>query len=124
MGFSDDVVLPPELQDAKLTDDCATNPTDPTISGQSVSHCSSNCTSELNSPVTSDPPGVASDLHVDLDEFKMMDSSWDQDVLLSNAGLPETNPLLELDSTISEDFQQVLNDWESHIDSLKVRNSM
>lgn len=56
-----------------------------------------------------------------VDEFPSLDSSWDQDVLLSNAVLPETNPLLELDNSIEEDFQQVLNEWESHIGALQVR---
>lgn len=49
--------------------------------------------------------------------------SWEQDVLLSNAGLPETNPLLldeDLDHTVGEDFQKMLNDWENHIGSLQV----
>ena len=49
---------------------------------------------------------------------------WDQDVLLSNAGLPETNPLLldeELDQNVGEDFQKMLNEWEHHIGSLQVR---
>ena len=44
--------------------------------------------------------------------------------LLSNAGLPETNPLLldqDLDSSVSEDFQKMLNEWENHIGSLQVR---
>lgn len=48
---------------------------------------------------------------------------WDQDVLLSNAGLPETNPLLldeDLDHSVGEDFQKMLNDWENHIGSLQV----
>merc|ERR1719433_848404 len=48
--------------------------------------------------------------------------SWDQDVLLSNAGLPETNPLLldqDLDNSVSEDFQKMLNEWENHIGSLQ-----
>ena len=43
--------------------------------------------------------------------------------LLSNAGLPETNPLLldqDLDSSVSEDFQKMLNEWENHIGSLQV----
>ena len=46
--------------------------------------------------------------------------------LLSNAGLPETNPLLldeDLDQTVGEDFQKMLNDWENHIGSLQVRVS-
>ena len=45
--------------------------------------------------------------------------------LLSNAGLPETNPLLldqDLDNSVSEDFQKMLNEWENHIGSLQVRN--
>ena len=49
--------------------------------------------------------------------------NWDQDVLLSNAGLPETNPLLldeDLDQTVGEDFQKMLNEWENHIGSLQV----
>ena len=49
--------------------------------------------------------------------------NWDQDVLLSNAGLPETNPLLlddDLDPSMGEDFQKMLNDWENHIGSLHV----
>ena len=44
--------------------------------------------------------------------------------LLSNAGLPETNPLLldqDLDNSVSEDFQKMLNEWENHIGSLQVR---
>jgi len=48
--------------------------------------------------------------------------SWDQDVLLSNAVLPETNPLLldeDLDPSMGEDFQKMLNDWENHIGSLQ-----
>ena len=43
--------------------------------------------------------------------------------LLSNAGLPETNPLLldqDLDNSVSEDFQKMLNEWENHIGSLQV----
>ena len=43
--------------------------------------------------------------------------------LLSNAGLPETNPLLldeDLDQTVGEDFQKMLNEWENHIGSLQV----
>ena len=46
--------------------------------------------------------------------------------LLSNAGLPETNPLLldqDLDNSVSEDFQKMLNEWENHIGSLQVRNT-
>ena len=41
--------------------------------------------------------------------------------LLSNAGLPEMNPLLDLgDDTGEDDFQKMLSDWESHIDTLQV----
>ena len=43
--------------------------------------------------------------------------------LLSNAVLPETNPLLldeDLDPSVGEDFQKMLNDWENHIGSLQV----
>ena len=46
--------------------------------------------------------------------------------LLSNAGLPETNPLLldeDLDQTVGEDFQKMLNEWENHIGSLQVIDS-
>ena len=40
---------------------------------------------------------------------------WEhQDVLLSNAGLPEANPLLDF-GEMEEDFQKMLNDWENHI---------
>lgn len=42
--------------------------------------------------------------------------------LLSNAVLPETNPLLldeDLDPSMGEDFQKMLNDWENHIGSLQ-----
>jgi hypothetical protein len=43
--------------------------------------------------------------------------------LLSNAGLPETNPLLDdVDNVMGEDFQKMLNEWENHIGSLQVRN--
>ena len=45
--------------------------------------------------------------------------------LLSNAGLPETNPLLldeDLDQTVGEDFQKMLNEWENHIGSLQVND--
>jgi len=44
---------------------------------------------------------------------------WDQDVLLSNAGLPEMNPLLELGDGVEDDFQKMLNEWENHMDSLQ-----
>ena len=50
-------------------------------------------------------------------------SNWEQDVLLSNAVLPEVNPLLELDddhSNVEEDLQKMLNEWESHIGSMQV----
>ena len=41
--------------------------------------------------------------------------------MLSNAGLPELNPLMELeDDPAEDDFQKMLNDWENHIDTLKV----
>ena len=43
--------------------------------------------------------------------------------LLSNAGLPETNPLLldeDLDQSVGEDFQKMLNDWENHIGAIQV----
>ena len=41
--------------------------------------------------------------------------------LLSNAGLPELNPLMDLgDDPAEDDFQKMLNDWENHIDTLKV----
>eukprot|EP00096_Caligus_rogercresseyi_P002116 TRINITY_DN1399_c0_g1_i2.p1 TRINITY_DN1399_c0_g1~~TRINITY_DN1399_c0_g1_i2.p1 ORF type:complete len:837 (-),score=206.20 TRINITY_DN1399_c0_g1_i2:774-3284(-) len=43
---------------------------------------------------------------------------WDQDVLLSNAVLPELNPLLEMGESAEEDFQRMLNDWESHLGSI------
>eukprot|EP00095_Tigriopus_kingsejongensis_P009520 maker-scaffold561_size136864-snap-gene-0.19 protein:Tk09520 transcript:maker-scaffold561_size136864-snap-gene-0.19-mRNA-1 annotation:"PREDICTED: uncharacterized protein LOC100870622" len=59
-----------------------------------------------------------------VDEFPSIDSSWDQDVLLSNAVLPEANPLLELDHSIEEDFQQVLDEWETHIGSLQTPGSV
>ena len=38
--------------------------------------------------------------------------------LLSNSGLPETNPLLDFSDSMEEDFQKMLNDWESHMGSL------
>ena len=41
--------------------------------------------------------------------------------LLSNAGLPELNPLMDLgDDPAEDDFQKMLNEWENHIDTLKV----
>ena len=40
--------------------------------------------------------------------------------LLSNAGLPEMNPLLELGNGVEDDFQKMLNEWENHMDSLQV----
>ena len=46
--------------------------------------------------------------------------------LLSNAGLPETNPLLldeDLDQSVGEDFQKMLNDWENHIGAIQVHTS-
>lgn len=48
--------------------------------------------------------------------------NWEQDVLLSNASLPETNPLLfdeDLDQSVGEDFQKMLNEWEHHIGSIQ-----
>ena len=40
---------------------------------------------------------------------------WEhQDVLLSNAGLSEANPLLDF-GEMEDDFQKMLNDWENHI---------
>ena len=42
--------------------------------------------------------------------------------LLSNASLPEMNPLLGLgDDSVEDDFQRMLSDWESHIDTLQVK---
>ena len=42
--------------------------------------------------------------------------------LLSNASLPEMNPLLDLgDDSVEDDFQRMLSDWESHIDTLQVK---
>ncbi len=40
--------------------------------------------------------------------------------LLSNAGLPEINPLLELDSALVDDYQKMLNEWETQMGSLQV----
>ncbi len=40
--------------------------------------------------------------------------------LLSNAGLPEINPLLELDSSLVDDYQKMLNEWETQMGSLQV----
>jgi len=48
---------------------------------------------------------------------------WDQDVLLSNAGLPEMNPLLELGNGVEDDFQKMLNEWENHMDSLQTSDA-
>jgi hypothetical protein len=49
--------------------------------------------------------------------------NWDQDVLLSNAGLPEINPLLDLvDDSVDDDFQRMLSDWENHINTLQHTN--
>ena len=40
---------------------------------------------------------------------------------ISNASLPEMNPLLDLgDDSVEDDFQRMLSDWESHIDTLQV----
>lgn len=41
--------------------------------------------------------------------------------LLSNAVLPEANPLLELGSHVEEDFQKMLYDWETHMGALQAR---
>ena len=68
--------------------------------------------------VTSSDPTVADDFSAQLRA-----SSWEQDVLLSNAGLPEINPLLELENSVEEDFQKMLNDWENHIGAIQVRIS-
>ncbi|CAB4056395.1 PPRC1 [Lepeophtheirus salmonis] len=48
---------------------------------------------------------------------------WDQDVLLSNAVLPELNPLLEMGESAEEDFQKMLNEWESHLGSIPESNN-
>ena len=65
--------------------------------------------------------GVTSNTSV-ADDFssQLNASSWEQDVLLSNAGLPEINPLLELENSVEEDFQKMLNDWENHIGAIQV----
>lgn len=43
--------------------------------------------------------------------------------LLSNAVLPEANPLLELDdSRLDDDFQRMLYDWDNHLGALQVRS--
>jgi hypothetical protein len=39
---------------------------------------------------------------------------------LSNAILPEINPLLELDGTLADDYQKMLNEWESQMGTLQV----
>jgi hypothetical protein len=41
--------------------------------------------------------------------------------LLSNAGLPEINPLLELDETLADDYQKMLSEWENQMETLQVR---
>jgi hypothetical protein len=42
---------------------------------------------------------------------------------LSNAGLPEINPLLELDGTLVDDYQKMLNDWETQMETMQVRRT-
>ena len=43
--------------------------------------------------------------------------------LLSHASLPESNPLLELDDAMGEDFQKMLNEWDNHMGALQVNQS-
>jgi hypothetical protein len=44
--------------------------------------------------------------------------------LLSNSCLPEINPLLELDGVLGDDYQKMLNEWESQMGSLQVNKPM
>ncbi len=64
-------------------------------------------------------PERALKMEVDPEVRSASGRSWDQDVLLSNAGLPEANPLLDdVENNLGEDFQKMLNDWENHINHI------